>query len=69
VKYWTTPQSGVNRAMSIARDHEHRLREIERRLGITPSPKPHNPITNTSSCTDAAASEKEPTRHAAERTR
>jgi len=54
-----------NKLAYVARIHERRLREIERRLGIT---SPPNPLSNTnqSGCTQAAES-KEPHYHAAER--
>jgi len=54
-----------NKLAFVARVHERRLREIERRLGIV---SPPNPLSNTnqSGCTQAAES-KEPHHHAAER--
>lgn len=53
-----------NKLAFIARVHERRLREIERRLGIT---SPPNPLANTSQsgCADAAESQsQEPNVHA-----
>ncbi len=56
--------SDRNKLAFVARVHERRLREIERRLGIV---SPPNPLINTnqSGCMEAAES-KEPN-HAAER--
>ncbi len=50
-----------NKLAFVARVHERRLRELERRLGIASSP---NPLVNTnqSGCPEAAES-KEPNRH------
>jgi len=50
--------NSINKLGFVARVHERRLREIERRLGIA---SPPNPLVNTnqSGCMDAAES-KEP---------
>jgi len=53
-----------NKLAFVARVHERRLREIERRLGIV---SPPNPLFNTSGCKEAAESQ-EPN-HAARRPR
>ena len=54
-----------NKLGFVARVHERRLREIERRLGIV---SPPNPLSNTnqSGCSEAAESHERPN-HAAER--
>jgi len=56
-----------NKLAFVARIHERRLREIERRLGIV---SPPNPLSNTdqSGCVEAAEL-KEPNRHAERFTR
>jgi len=55
-----------NKLAFVARVHERRLREIERRLGIL---SPLNPLSNTnqSGCVEAAESCHERPNHAAER--
>jgi len=55
--------NSINKLAFVARVHERRLREIERRLGIL---SPPNPLSNTnqSGCSQAAES-KEPRHYAA----
>ncbi len=51
-----------NKLAFVARVHERRLREIEKKLGI---PSPPNPLFNTypSDCMEAVESPKESTAH------
>ena len=58
--------NSTNKLAFVARVHERRLREIERRLGIV---SPPNPLSNTnqSGCSEAAESCHERPNHAAER--
>ena len=55
--------NSINKLGFVARVHERRLREIERRLGIV---SPPNPLSNTNQSDRMEAAEsKEPRHHAA----